>query len=378
MQHEPIISIDELDSWTRSLTRIAAEPLEFCPRFPQIARRFDAWWNQSVLDRPIFIGQVNANPKRPITRRLELLAEPEAWLRAKQADMVQTHRVGDALPGIRVDFGPVMLGGLFGAKVEFQSDTTWTHAYIDDDWSNAPEWRIRDEEPWWVLLRRLTRMVAEDAAGRYLVRTPDLGGSADVLLNLRGSSPLCMDVIEQPQRLIDAQSAIYPSWRQVFCELYRLCLSANAGISHWLELWSSRPHHVPACDFNFMIGPDDFERVCLPDIARQCATVGQACFHLDGSGAARHIDALLEAPCLQAIQFTPGAGTPSALAWVEMLRKIQDKGRSVLVFCPPGEVLELSRMLRPEGLAIFVLGAIGVGELDELFRQFGRRFGGGG
>jgi hypothetical protein len=31
----------------------------------------------------------------------------------------------------------------------------------------------------------------------------------------------------------------------------------------------------PACDFNFMIGPDQFNALCLPDIARQTATAAE-------------------------------------------------------------------------------------------------------
>ena len=74
---------------------------------------------------------------------------------------------------------------------------------------------------------------------------------------------------------------------------------------------------IPACDFNFLIGPREFERLFLPDIARQAATAGRAIFHLDGPGAARHIDALLDLPELQAIQFVPGAGTGGPVKKVE-------------------------------------------------------------
>ncbi len=116
--------------------------------------------------RPLFLGTANTNPARAITRRLELLHDPEAWFEAKQRDLRQTLCVGDALPNIRVDFGPVMLGGLLGAPVWFESDTTWTESFINDDWSNAPSWQIPEDGPWWNLLRMLLRRVAQDAAGR--------------------------------------------------------------------------------------------------------------------------------------------------------------------------------------------------------------------
>jgi hypothetical protein len=127
---------------------------------------------------------------------------------------------------------------------------------------------------------------------------------------------------------------------------------------------------IPACDFNALIGPRQFRAVLLADIARQTATVGRAVFHLDGPDAARHIDALLEMPEIQAIQFTPGAGTPSALAWVDMFRKIQRHKKSVLIICPADEVLGICEALNPEGLAILVDTSLSPDEMDNLFARF--------
>jgi len=366
--------MEQTEQWTETLTTIAAQPLEFCENFPAIAQRLEAWWQQELLDRPVFLAQANTRPDRPITRRLELMDDADAWLAAKLQDMQQLRRVGDTLPHVRVDFGPVLLGSLLGGTREVRSDTSWTHAFIDDDWSNAPDWTIRDNHPDWLLLQRLTKRVAEDAAGRYLVCTPDLGASADVLLNLRGSAQLCMDLVMRPETIQAAIDAIYESWRRAFASLYANSVAAGAGVIHWLGLWSSRPHTVPACDFNALIGPAHFERLFLPEIARQAETVGRAIFHLDGPDAARHIDALLEVPHIQAIQFTPGAGSPSALQWLDMLRRIQDKGRSLLIFTPADEVLELAQSLKPEGLAILIESSPPPDDLDALFGQFSHPF----
>ncbi len=365
------IPIPELDCWTERLTQIAQQPLEYCEDFPRIAERFESWWAGEVLDRPIFIGAANGNPVRPITRRIDLLEHPEEWLAAKKDDLQETHYVGDALPNIHVDFGPVVLAGFFGGRREHSSDTAWTHPFIENDWSNEPSWNLAEDNPLWTTLRMYLRMVAEDAAGRYLVCSPDCGSSADVLLNLRGATGLCMDVIEQPDQVRRAIGAIYPVWHKVFAEFYRTMVELRgAGLFHWIGLWSNRPYHTVSCDFNFMIGPKEFQSICLPEIARQAASVGRACFHLDGPGAARHIDSLLDIPEIQAIQFTPGESTPSALAWIPMFRKIQARGRSLLAFCPAGEMLELSKELAPEGLALRVNDRPSVKQLDELYRTF--------
>jgi len=373
--HPPVIPIAERDEWSKRLREIASTPLLFCEDFPRIAKRYEAWWNQEVLDRPVFAAAVPLDPAGTLPSRLELLDHPEEWFEATLADMKATRWIGDALPNIRVNFGPVMLGGLLGADTEFGAGTTWTHAFIRDDWSNAPDWDIREDTRFWKLLVRLMRMVSEDASGRYLVRTPDLGGSADVLLNLRGSGELCVDVLEKPDVVRAAVDAIYPSWRKGFTELYRVALSHGAGLIHWIGMWSDESYMIPACDFGYLIGPQPFERVFLADIARQAATAGRAVFHLDGPGSTRHLDALLDIPEMRAIQYVPGAGTPSALPWVDMLRRIQDRGRSLVVCCEPSEVLRLCEVLKPEGLMFTPAGGDGWDRIDDVFAAFSRRFG---
>lgn len=366
--------IEQVSLWTDKLTAIAQQPLEFCEDFPRIAQRFEAWWHQSLLDRPVFMAEANTRPDRPITRRLELMHEPDVWFREKMLDMQQVHRVGDMLPRIRVDFGAVLLGGLLGGRREVRSDTSWTHAFIDDDWSNAPDWTIPDDHPDRRLLHELTGRVAQDAAGRYLVCTPDLGAAADVLLNLRGSAQLCLDVVTRPDTVKAAVEAICVSWQKAFGSLYATSLEHGAGVIHWLGLWSNRPYAVPACDFNALIGPGHFRELFLPEVVCEAVAAGRAVFHLDGPDAARHIETLLEVPEIQAIQFTPGAGRPSALAWLDMLRRIQGKGRSLLIFCPAEEVLALAESLKPEGLAILIEQSPPPAELDALFNQFKRQY----
>lgn len=364
----------ELDRYATALQSIATQPLEYCPDFPKICQRFDAWWNQACLDRPVFICAANSNPARPITKRLELLDSPEEWLEAKLADLQQMHRVGDTMPMVRPDFGPVVLSGAFGGKVEFTADTTWTHAFINDDWSNAPEWHLDPDNPWWAKILRFSQLVAAQGRGKFLFQTPNLGASADILLNLRGSTELCLDVVDQPEKISAAVEAIYPAWRDGTRQLFDLALAEGVGVTHHCMTWCGLPHTPLECDFNFMIGQEDFERLFLPDIARQSATLNRCLFHVDGPGAVKHLDALLSVPSIQAIQYVPGGGTPSALPWVGMFRKIQAAGKSVQIVCPAEEVLQLCQELKPEGVCFLASSSPPPDELDQLFAEFERQF----
>lgn len=365
--------IAEIPAWSQSLKERAADPLEFCPNFCSIAARHEAWWTGNLEGPPLFLASIGKNPEVQITKGLDLLQQPDEWFNNRLKQLRQIHRAGDTLPTIRVDFGPVMLSGLLGGRTEFLSDTTWTHSYIQDDWENEPDWLIREDHPWWTIFHALFEITARNAPGRFLVMGPDLGGSGDVLLNLRGAEKLCLDVIDQPDRVKKAVDAIYPSWRKAYREMWSICYRHRAGFIHWAGLWSNQAYMIPACDFNYLIGHKAFNELFLEDIARQAATIGRAIFHLDGPGAAKHCDALLEIPEIQAIQYVTGAGN-SALTHLKMLKNIQAKGRSLQVIAPASEVLELCSELRPESLNVVVSDFNSVQEIDDLYAALCKKY----
>lgn len=376
----PITPLPQADVWTETLTAIAAGPLHYCPDFPVIAQHHEDFWACANSDLPLFLASANKNPDRPITRRLDLLERPDEWLAAKQLDLQQQHWVGDMFPIARVDFGPVMMGALFGAPVEFISDTTWTHAFINEEWSNAPDWTIAEDNRYWQLLQELSAVLAEDAAGRYVVMLPDLGGFSDVLLNLRGSMGLCMDVLDKPDIIRASQDAMYASWHRAFTRMREIIIGtdadagAGAGVTMHLHLWSNRPYFVPASDFNALLGPAQFNELVLPGIVRQAKTVGRAIFHLDGPDAARHGPALCEQSDIQAIQYVTGAGH-SVLEKLDLLHQIQASGKALQVVCMFDEVLPLCDELDPAGLCFLVTDVPGPHELDALYAAFCERYG---
>jgi len=125
---------------------------------------------------------------------------------------------------------------------------------------------------------------------------------------------------------------------------------------------------VAECDFNYMISPRDFQELFLPDIVRRCKTVGRAIFHLDGPGAARHIDALLNEPAITAIQYVTGAGN-SGFKKLEMLKKIQARKKPLLVtLYDPEEVAPLAQELEPSGLA-FLIDFASQEQMMQVYRQ---------
>ncbi len=364
------LSPELLDAWSGELAAVAAKPLELRPDFPAVAARWEAWWRFEA-DRPLLIAFAPKTNNIRWGKAFDLLERPEEWLAVRRQQVAATHWAGDTVPFLRVDIGPVAVGSFLGAKLELseETQTTWQHPTLESDWWRDLSFLDFDEHNrWFQAILKLARAAAREARGRYLVTLPDIAGGLDVLVNMRGPENLCMDLFEDRDAIGRAAEKVLAGWEQVFGRLYDAILAEGAGVSLWHNLWSSRPYDVPACDFCGIIGPADFADLALPTLRRQAALAGRSSFHLDGPQCARHVDALLAETGITAIQYTPGAGSPSALAKLDLLKRIQAARKPLLVFTPHQEVERLAGDLDPRGLAIWVDDVSTPAEADAAFR----------
>jgi hypothetical protein len=357
--------------WADRLSEISKKPLACRANFPEIAERWEAWWRFDA-DRPLLVGAVPDRSAAPNLRRdklFDLIGEPDRWLELREHQMEHTCWIDQAVPHVRVDIGPVATAAFVGAPLHFalREDTAWLSPLTAGE-----EWDFPTIDPRNGILAmtlELARRTAKAGAGRFLVAVPDLSGPSDVLAGLRGTEQLLLDLVDRPAEVRRASGQLVESWEVVFTEMYEVILTEGAGPSTWLFAWSSVPYTVPTCDFNAMLGPAQFNDLCLPPLEEQARRAGRCLFHLDGPDAARHAPALCRSSAISAIQFTPGAGTPSALARIAMLAEIQSAGKPVLVICPAGEAAELCRRLDRRGLAVWPDGLATPEQARELERE---------
>ena len=359
-------------AWCKALERVESNGLALCPRFAEVAARWNAWWRFEA-DRPLILTQSGTRSDIRWDKAFDLLDRPADWLKVRRAQVEATVVAGDALPSVRADIGPVSMAAFLGAPLHIghHEQTTWQEPIITS-WDDPPSLTLDAGNHWLEIVLRLLRVTAEDAAGRYLVCLPDLTGAMDVLANLRSPQALCMDLYEHRDAVRTAAARCVDAWEVAYAAMYDAVSSAGAGVVQWVTCWSDTPYTVPTCDFNALIGPDDFTDMCLPSLEAQARRAGRCIFHLDGPDAARHAPALA-ASTITAIQYTPGAGTPSALAMLDMYRMLQAHDKALFIEAPAQEVLELCEQLDPRGTAI----RAGVGspeEANELAAAVARRF----
>jgi hypothetical protein len=121
------------------------------------------------------------------------------------------------------------------------------------------------------------------------------------------------------------------------------------------NIWGTGRTAKVQCDASAMFSPAMFARFVLPALRAQCDWLDYSLYHLDGTAAIRHLDALLEIESLNAIEFTPEPTVPQGGSprWVPMYRKILAAGKSVqAIQMTPEEVVPLLDAVGGKGMFI--------------------------
>jgi hypothetical protein len=104
-----------------------------------------------------------------------------------------------------------------------------------------------------------------------------------------------------------------------------------------------------------MISRSMFSEFVVPALTVQSRRLDYILYHLDGTTALQHLDALLAIERIQAIQWTPQAGQPGGgdKCWYDLYRRIRRAGKAVQATgVKAEEVVPLVETLGPAGLFI--------------------------
>jgi hypothetical protein len=324
------------------------------PDFEQVRQRYEAWWNGEILDRPLV--QVTAPLKPADTRDTLPDAEGEALLKwFTDAEIViprlerqveRTYYAGDALPLVfPFDVGlPAIETAYLGCPYHINGSTGWTEPVIED-WEKRSALKVDLKNPWWQITRKLLEAGVENARGRYVIGSPDLQGGGEVVVLMRGTQQMALDLFDKPDLVRLALVEEIEVWKAYHTAVFELIQHGMPGYIDWLGVWSDRRFATVENDFSAMISPKMFNSFFLPGLEQQLEWLDRSIFHLDGPGALPHLDMLLSLPRLNAIQWVIGPADGEMLDWLPLLQKIQRAGKGVVANCKKGEVKRLLQEL---------------------------------
>lgn len=326
--------------------------------FDKVLSRYGQFWEMSNEDRPL-VYMYGPKGYSCMEKGPGHADFKEAWLdtehviKLHRQRMDKTFYLGEGYPMLNPNLGPDVLAAAVCKELNivFGDRTVWAEPCLED--YDIPPLQFDENSFWWQKIVEITKAALEDSHGDYLVGITDLHPGADAVVSLRGPEDTAMDLYDDPEGVQKLVWEFLEVFKQMAGRLHRLISQKQKACVNWMtlahpdELW-----YPPCCDFSCMISGDAFEEFFIPEIEKEIQWLPHSIYHLDGPGALRHLDRLLQIKELDGIQWVYGAGQPSARHWGEVLQKIQAAGKRIQLYCEPDDLVPLSEMLDPRGVQL--------------------------
>ena len=331
--------------------------LQHCENWERSKERFEALWQNELLDRPTVCIHVDKTPGKPSL--VDSLPANEAWRaymdetfiqEELEESMARTAYFGDAFPNKSLYLG-TCAHGAYTKKVDYSvsSESVWLHPVMEEI-TDALEF---DENS--VFLNATSRIIdhlSKSNSGRFLIANTDNCSNLDALASIRGINNLLIDMMEEPEAVTACLETLDSILRKTEEHFAKPILAANdnSTVTEFMRLWSSGYHHQLQCDMAAMISPDMFAEFAVPDLERSAAWMKRVVYHLDGQEQIRVLDQILGIKGIRLIQWTPVVGQPPTSAFIPELQRIQAAGKGLVLFPKAKELPALIEGLSPKGV----------------------------
>jgi len=347
--------------------------LEFKPDWDETRERLERWWRVESTDRPVVVIRVE---KHGANAPQFAPADPDsAWLDQDQvlaqveAQCARTLFLGESFPYLCASLGPGSFGTFVGAKPKFAPGTVWYEPAGDS--IASLDIALDEGNQWWQWTLETTRMLVQAGRGRYVTSMPDMIENLDTIAALVGAEKTLFELVENPEEVHKLQSKLNACWFKAFDALYELIEFEGGNAFTAFSIWGPGKTAKLQCDISAMISEEMFREFFMPYFREQTEFLDYSLYHLDGPDAVHHLDALMEAPKLNALQWMPGAGVHSGgdPRWDAIYRKVLDSGKSIQAHMTPGETQDFVRRFGAKGVMVIVEGRFSESEARQLIDE---------
>jgi len=338
---------------------------EWKKNWEESREHFVDWWKHDGLVLGCWDLDIsNTNPLSPVEKpdvyaKIEdRYRDPHLFSRLNHYRLANSHFPADILPISYTNLGPGSLSLYLGCTPDFSNDTVWYKPcwHKLDDPEELPTLVFDSSNYWWKITEEILKSSIEIADGRYFAGCPDLVENIDILSSLRDSQLLMMDMIERPQWVEKKIGEINRVYFDVYDRVYQIIKQDDGGACFGpFRIWGPGKTAKVQCDASAMFSPDMFRQFALSALKEQCSWLDYSMYHLDGTQAICHLDAILEIEDLDAVEWTPQAGIEDGgnERWYPMYRKILASGKSLQVInVLPNEIKPLLNAIGTKGVYI--------------------------
>ena len=320
-----------------------------------ITERYNAFWQCEIIDRPLISitlpkKEEKEKPKKTYPNFREKWLDIDYRAEQELNRVLNTNYMADALPIVFPDMGPEIFSAWCGCGYDFGETTTWSNPCIDDWEKDGEKAKLDMSHPLFKLTEQYTKALLEVGKNVFITGMTDYHAGGDHLAALRDPTNLAMDMLENVGYLKSELKKAEQDFFKVYDYYYKLLKEHNQPITGWLPLIADDRYHIPSNDFSCMISNQMFQDIFLEGIINECKRMDKNIYHLDGPGALKHLDCLLDIPELDAVQWVPGSGNEGYHRWVQVYKKIQNKKKAIALYIDISELQSVFDTLKPEGI----------------------------
>lgn len=336
--------------------------LLYKPDWEQTKEHFRSWWAHEDFGRCALAVTSPRNGMKSVPPPAFPERVEDRWLDFEYLHAINEYRMsrtyygGEAFPLWTPGYpGWDMIPAYLGAQVDLKEETGWVHPLIENGELTDHDYHdmvIDPKNKWWVFAEKMHRFAVRESRGKSLPGIQAIGGSGDTLAGLRSTNQLLFDVMECPEHVREFEMFLMKQWMDVYEKFYGIINEAAEGSTCWFPLWAPGRFYPMQNDFSYMISPRMFEDLFLPALEVQSNYLDYSVYHVDGVAAFAHVDVICSMPRLQALQILPGAGKPSPLHYMDVLKKVQKAGKNLHITIPCNEVKTALENLSSTGLFI--------------------------
>ena len=336
--------------------------LEVKPDLEEAFARVEAWFNHEKLERPLVrFSEHNAEYAG------SCLPEGRTWpdLKARWFDAEfqvdsflesirgRTFR-GETFPVFFANLGPNVYAAFHGLELEFGEVTSWIRHAVRD-WNDLARLKFSRANEYFQGIEKLTQVALEKCRGKFWVGYTDLHGSLDCVADWRDPQQLCLDIIDQPDKVHAMLRLANENFLPVFDHYDDVLKGQGLPSVTWMGIPSRGKMHIPSCDFSALTSSETFCEFYFPSLQREVRHMTHNIFHVDGVGVLHHLDYILDLSEIQAIQWVQGVGGDlPILQWLRVIKRIQTAGKGVVVDLQLSELEPFIAAMKPDGLYLCI------------------------
>lgn len=329
------------------------------PDFEMAMKRIYAWYEHEIIDRvPIRFTAHNADFKEA------KIMEGRSWpdLKSKWFDsefqvdyFIESIKgqkfYAETFPVCFPNLGPEVYSAFYGCELEFREVTSYCLPAVKN-WEDMRKLKFDMKNKYFKKIEELTFTALEKRENNYMVGYTDLHPGIDCAAAFRDPQQLCIDILIEPEKVEELVRISSADFQKIYDHFDKILKDHDQLSVTWMGIPSYGKMHIPSCDFASLVGEDHFEQYIYPVLKEEVKPMDHNIFHVDGKGVAKNLDLILAMPEVQAIQWVQGAGESPIMQWVDLIKKCQRAGKSVLVDLKPSELEDFIGQMEPEGLML--------------------------